>query len=68
MGCGSQKAVLGQAVGLPIVSLDQTLSSKVEILPSTFVQINENRFEQMYKLGTLLGEGSNGEVTVAGLS
>jgi len=54
--------VLGQAVGLPIVSLDQTLSSKVEILPSTFVQINENRFEQMYKLGTLLGEGSNGEV------
>lgn len=62
MGCGSQKAVLGDSISLPVVLLSQSVSSKVDILPSTFVQINENRFEQMYKLGNLLGEGSNGEV------
>jgi len=38
------------------------IPSKVEILPSTFIHANENRFDQMYKLGGLLGEGTHGEV------
>lgn len=62
MGCGSQRTILASRVSLPTVLDNPSSPAKIEISPSTFVQANENRFEQMYKLGIILGEGNNCEV------